>query len=123
MMLLTGSVSTFDHSSSLIRLMTELQLELPAPKIQDTMSSSKHPDHLVVSHSAFGEYLGLFPLGKFWGGGGNWDMKLTTQPPFNPMVKKEQSYIPLLPYVNGVHTENFTLLYLTGFNKENSTAH
>jgi hypothetical protein len=22
-----------------------------------------------------------------------------------------------------VHTENFTLLYLTGFNKENSTAH
>lgn len=70
MMLLTGSVSTFDHSSSLIRLMTELQLELPAPKIQDTMSSSKHPDHLVVSHSAFGEYLGLFPLGKYWGGGG-----------------------------------------------------
>jgi len=32
--LLTGSLSSFDHSSSLIRLVTKLQLELPAPKLQ-----------------------------------------------------------------------------------------
>ena len=42
--LLTGSLSSFDHSSSLIRLVTKLQLKPPAPKIQDNKVIFMHPD-------------------------------------------------------------------------------